>query len=238
LIRDGGKPSRGFRFSPDQIDRILTPLAPKQAAGNGGPSGAGRSAGDWTAQGGVNYNAWSNLNSVNTNLDATTIFASQQSVAALLSSQNQESTWADILAIPSGIAGYQGSGTLTCSGSACLSAFNGGTTFTYGINVNFGTQQIGGDSNSQITLPGYVGSANLGPVNYSAFSGKAICDISSVLGSSDFGIFSSGTTAQFIKTSAGAAGALRLNIVYTLSGGGTATGTSQAAAGPPNVIIR
>jgi hypothetical protein len=230
-IRDGGKPSRGFRFSLAELDRILDPLAPKHTAGSGGPGGPGRSSGDDLALGGINSRTWSNLNSISTNLDQTTTFAVQQSL-------NGPETWSDVRSIPSGIAGYQGSGTFVCPGSGCTAIFgeNSGT-FSYGINVNFASRVIGGDGISTISLV----NENMGinAVSFSSLNGKASYTFTAADlgngGQGNFGTFV-GTSIQFLKTNGQSAGAMQMNLLYNInyqSNTGTATGTGSAPKGAP-----
>jgi hypothetical protein len=224
-IRDGGKPSGGFRVSPVEMETILGALAPKYASGHGGPPDASRVSGDAMAQGGINYHAWSNLNTLNQNFGQTTTIASQQAGPSGFD-------WSDVLAIQTGSAGYSsGNGTFTCSGGSGCNSIGGATgTFFYAINVNFASRTIGGDGISALT----VGPDNMsiGPINYSNFTGKASYTLTaSDITTGEFGN-AVGTSLQFLKVNGQAAGALQINLNYSASGGGTATGTLQAPKGP------
>jgi hypothetical protein len=238
-IRDGGRPSRGFRFSRVELDRILGGLSSRQTntGTNGGPVNAGRASGEWTAQGGVNYQSWSNLNTINTSNNQTTTFASQQAAS---SCGNGIDCWSDLLAIETGSAGYQGSGNISCSGSGCSG--NVGSTFSFGLNVYFNTQTIAGDGGTSyinISAPiegTFDSTTNIGPISYAGRSGPATYTLNSGDASWNSGTGSSaGSTITFLKGSSGAASTLQLNLNYTNSEANvtSVTGTGTAPKGSP-----
>lgn len=226
-IQDGGAPSRGFRFSAAQLAGILDQLEPRHTAGKGGLPDAARNSGEAVAHGGVDSRDFQNLSGASQTLNQTTSFASQEASSPI-------NNWSDLIAIQTGVAGYSGSGTFSCSGTGCANIGGASGTFSYGLNVNFANRTIGGDGgNSTI----HIGGDNVTPagINYSNFAGKA--NYTYTAADSVQGIFGTfaGTTLTFLKQN-GPAGKLQVNLNYSLNaGGGTATGTSQAPKGPPVV---
>lgn len=226
-ILDGGKPSGAYRFNAAQLDGILNELGVHHTAGTGGPGDASGNSGDQLAQGGINYRDWENLNEFNQGVNQTSGFASQQ----VASGCNGADCWSDLLLIPSGTSGYQGSGTFTCAGSGCLTALNGYSgTYQYGINVNFGSRTIGGDGISYIQLTaGLTDNANINTINFGS-NGRATYTLSSTDAVGSSGNFG-GTTLTFLKTGGQPAGGLQVNMIYnaTYAGTGTATGSTSVA---------
>ena len=226
-IRDGGKPSRGYRFSPVELERILSPLSPKVAVGRGGPSNAKKTSGYDLSLGGVNLNRWTALNTLNSSLGQTTTFATQQSASG-------PDTWNDLLAIPSGVAGYSGNGTFACVGSGCMTALLGYSgTFTFKVNVNFATQTLGGDGASELSVTsGASDTATMNGVSFSGLGGKAVVVLPAAAATGTAGNFG-GTTLAFNKVGGQTAGSMQINMVYnaTYGGNGTATGVGQSLKG-------
>jgi hypothetical protein len=227
-IHDGGGPGRAFRFTRAQLEAILSQLEAHQTAGNGGPDHVFRRSGDDLAQGGINYRDWQNLNQFNQTFYQSSSFASQQA-------GNPGSNWNDILAIQSGQFGYFGSGTFTCAGSSCVSILGGTSgTFSWGMNVYFNTRTIAGDGVSTINVGGDIVYPNA--INYSNFGGKASYTFTANDGvTGSFGNYV-GTSLSFLKANGQPAGAMQLNLIYTINaGGGTATGSGKAPQGPYQV---
>ena len=228
-IHDGGRPSRGFRFSPAQLAAILDELEPRHTAGRGGPLDAPKNSGDVLAHGGVNYHDFQNLSTVSQNLNQTSSFASQQVESSPFNN------WSDLIGIPTGISGYQGSGNFVCSGSCPNIGASG--TFSYGINVNFGTRTIAGDGNSTMSVGG--DNITVNAISYASLTGKAVYTMTAADASVGTWGTLTGTTLSFLKAN-GTAGNLQINLNYNYNGGagpvtGTATGTVTAPKGAPVV---
>jgi hypothetical protein len=227
-IHDGGRPSRGFRFSPAQLAAILDELEPRHTAGRGGPVDAPRNSGDVLAHGGINYRTYQNLSAAVQNLNQTTSFASQQVISSPFN------TWSDLIGIPTGISGYQGSGNFVCAGSCPNIGASG--TFNYGLNVNFGTRVIAGDGASTFSIGG--DNISVHAISYANLTGNAVYTMTAA--DAPQGLYGTltGTTLSFLKAN-GTAANLQINLNYNYNNGnvngpvtGTATGTSTAPKGP------
>jgi hypothetical protein len=235
-IVDGGRPSRGFRFSSTQLAEILDELEPRHTAGKGGPSDASRNSGDMLAHGGINFHAFQNLSVVAQILNQTTALASQQAAASPCSGGTD--CWSDLLAIQSGVAGYQGSGTFSCSGS-CPNIGSSGS-FSYGINVDFGNRTIGGSPAGYGSSTFSIGGDNISvnAISYANFTGKATYTMTAA--DAPQGLYGTltGTALTFLRVNGQNAAALQINLNYNYNNGsgpatGTATGTSTAPKGAP-----
>jgi len=244
-IRDGGKPSRSFRLSPTEFDAILGRLETKSASGrrapsnrpssgspnaaSNAPSNAARASGDSTAQGGINSQSWSNLNTVATSFAQTTNLASQ-AVAGCSGSAN---CWSDLQAIQSGIVGYEGNSIpFTCNGGGCASYLGTGT-FRYIVNVNLATQTIGGDGASYVFINANIGTG--GTINAISYAGSRGPAVYTMTDGDVVGGGFAGTTLSFLKGANGPGSTLQFNLQYNVpaaNGGGTATGTSVVARQP------
>jgi hypothetical protein len=229
-ITDGGKPSRAFRFSALQLDGILNELGVHHTAGVGGPDNASGNSGDQLAQGGINYRDWQNLNIFNQGVNETSGFASQQASSGV-------DNWSDLLAIPSGQVGYSGTGSITaCSGSGCSGV---GSTFSFGVDVDFGGRTIG-NGGSYITISGsestFDTTYGINSIGYAGRSGQATYTMSASDVSWQDGGNSAGTVLKFLKSAGQPAGAMQMILNYTntgvnLSGSGTGPKGAYIPAG-------
>ncbi|MDE2510092.1 MAG: FecR domain-containing protein, partial [Elusimicrobia bacterium] len=242
-IHDGGPPSPGYRFSPEQVKGIQGPLSGPAGGGsdhasNGGSqSGPGsdgvngsatQTSGDGTASGGVNFQTTA------TNLVAsdgdTANFASQQNANGGGSGDN--ANWDSILAIPSGTGEYSGSGSYGgVTGTSVQTSISG--TFSVDLLADFGAKTIGG-SGSSISISGNVSdSQTINTINYSAYAGSFPAGTSAkyVFNAADLATPSSGnfngSSVQFKTVNGQAAGGAVFSMVYNNSSSGTsASGTT------------
>ncbi len=224
-IVDGGRPSRGFRFTAAQLAAILDQLEPRHTAGREGPPDAARDSGDLLARGGMIVRDFQVLSSAGQALDQASSFASQGVTSPI-------DDWKDLLAVQSGIAGYQGSGRFSCAGT-CTNIGAGGT-FSFGLNVNFGTRQIAGDGASTVSVGGDNISVNA--IGFSNLTGRAIYSLTSADAPQGTWGTLTGTTLTFVKANGQNAGALQFNLNYNYNNGagpvtGTATGSATAPKG-------
>ncbi|MFI5346689.1 MAG: FecR domain-containing protein [Elusimicrobiota bacterium] len=248
-IREGGAPSPGFRFSPEQVRVIQGALsAPANGGANTGAGGdhasanpgangssgegvggsASQNSGQTTASGGINFQTTA-TNLVAANND-TSNFAAQQIQS---SAPSDNSTWDSILAIPSGAGEYVGSGSYTgIIGTG--SPFTG--TFGVDVIVDFGARTLGGGGSYLSVSGGLTDNQQINTVDYNAYAGKFPAGVAAayVLQSADLGFANSGgsfagTSLQFKNVSGQAAGALAVTLVYHNTGNSAyATGTSGA----------
>ncbi|MDE2489351.1 MAG: FecR domain-containing protein [Elusimicrobia bacterium] len=140
-ILAGSGPGAPYRLTLPQLNAILGPLNPTQGASTGGggktdlTASATHTSGEGAASGGLVLSGTLADQSAS-QPDAST-FASQQTAAS-----SQFAAWGDILAIPSGTGGYNGSGNWTGCTSCSTSNTPVSGTFTFAANVNFGTRQF------------------------------------------------------------------------------------------------
>jgi len=231
-IRGGGAPSDAVLFTPDQMEGLTAPLAPKQtqASRGGGVEGtdtATSSSGQGTASGGVNLQT-SAADLVAASND-TSSFAAQQAAASLITF-NDQSSWADILAIPNGTGEYSGDGDYV--GSMSHEIVTG--TFNFTVAVNFGAQTIGGlNSNISFLTGPFSCSQGINIVNYGSMppGAPAVYTFTGAdLSAPAPGSFA-GSSVEFHNDGSHPAGTAVMNMVYTDSLD-TAAGKVAAPLGP------
>jgi hypothetical protein len=222
-IREGGAPSPGFRFSPEQVRVIQGALsAPTNGGSNSGAggdhastnSGANGGSGSNTASSGASSagssdgvggsasqnsgqttaNGGINFQTTATNLVASNGDTANFAAQAAQNASSDVSTWDSILAIPSGSGEYSGGGSYTgVTGTSVQSAISG--TFSVDLVVDF-TNRIMGGSGSSVSMTGDVNdNAQINAIDYSAYAGALPHGTAAVYAtqSGDFGTSQSGT---------------------------------------------
>lgn len=260
-IVNGGAPTAGYRFSPEQVNGILGPLsgpngasngagAPAgQTASDGGPSGpASQTSGQDTASGGVNYQT--TATSLVAQNNDTSSFASQQAQAptsADVGGADGLSTWDQILAIPSGTGEYEFSGSYAgCTACGTTPSLVTGSISAI-IPVDFGAQLLGGNILGRqgfISISGGLSDQQyLNSVSMSAFASQVPAGTQAIYPFTSTDLQSSfnggsfvGSSLQFNNVAGQAGKSATLTVVYnntTLDAGGAGTTTATKVPIPP-----
>ena len=193
---------------------------------------ASQESGEAEASGGINFDTTAtDLVAQN---DDTSSFAAQDAEAN--AAVAEDSTWDDILAIPSGTGEYVGSGSYSgVSGTADISG-----TFNVDLIVDFGARTLGG-SGSNLSISGDVSdSQSINAVDYAAHAAQFPSGTSAsyTFKSGDLGLSSSesgtfaGTKVQFKNVDGQAAGGAVVDMTYTKSFSGV------SASGQTDVLPR
>lgn len=224
-VRAGEAPSAPFELAPNQLEGILNGVGSAPRGDSKDDTAAGdstdASSGQATATG--KDNAGDVFAAVDAAEGETSQFASQQFAAP------KTTTWADVIAIPSGTGHYSGSASYyNCTGGTCTGSALG--TMSFAMDINFGAKTLGGSgAANQITLTSPSGvSGTITSQSYASLTGDAVKSLSvTPLGSGDF----TGTTVKLLTAGGVVAGSASIDVRVIDTSGSFPTTTFGGVVG-------